>query len=554
MSDFEVFFVRNFREPFWSKSERAIFIRAADDNWNDFGYQSLFDYAIFNGGGLIWRRFRLGFAGGNESPYELVEKNFQSKNKDVLRDSELPEFFSMQLGKDEYRQLQVDYDEKMVKSVLLRLRDVIALHVYDSSSPLLRKAIRTDIFALSLIRTDAAFDAYRNPLSVIYGKKSEDVESAPTNLKIPGFRIGGWQNEANFEFKFSQDGLIPKRIGVIIGPNGSGKSMTLKKLCDSYLNQSLNRSMPKIAKLVAVCIPGDTELTFPAPVENDLVYVRISSPGAKTSQLQNLSLGDALYSLCRALRSGDEKEYIRWTIFQRAVAQILPFSSLAFLPKSAVSSNITISEDHVLTFEQLISSSEYSRKSGWQKIDDDLVLGSRQEGGYFPLSSGQASFVRLAVQLALHITDGTLVLIDEPETHLHPKFISQFMAMLDSVLGATKSIAIIATHSPYVVREVVNDQVRIVYVKSTKNVEIARPRLRTFGADIGAISESVFGDDLATEFADKIVDSILENVEKYRNWEEDLYKDLSVEAVLYIRRRLEERGVKSQPVSGGYFE
>lgn len=548
MSDFEVFFVRNLQEPFWDESVRAILVRAADDNWNDFGYQSLFDYAILNGAKPIWRRFRLGFADVNESPYELVEKIFQSKNSDFLPASELPEFFSMQLGKDEYQQLRMSYGVEMTKLFLLNLQDVAALHVYAPSNPLLRKAISTDIFALSLIRTDAAFDAYRNALSVILGQKPEDVVSAPTNLKLPEFRIGEWRNNANFEFNFSQDSLIPKRVAVIIGPNGSGKSMTLRNLCASYLDSSLRQRLPTIAKLVAVCIPGDTALTFPAPAENSLFYVRISSLGAETSQFQNISLSRAVYILSRDQWSNNEKERIRWTIFQRAVAQILPFSSLAFLPKSDVSYGRPDIEDRALTFKQLMSSSEYSRKSGWGRTDDDLVLCSRQGNDYSPLSSGQASFVRLAAQLALNITDGTLVLIDEPETHLHPKFVSQFMAMLDSILGATKSIAIIATHSPYVVREVVNDQVRIVYVKSTKKVEIVRPRLRTFGADIGAISESVFGDDLATESADKIVDSILENVEKYRNWEKELYTDLSVETVLYIRRRLRERGVKSQHV------
>src|SRR5450830_1117087 len=279
MNDFEVLFVRNLQEPFWDESIRAILVRAADDNWNDFGYQSLFDYAILNGVKPIWQRFRLGFADVNESPYELVEKIFQSKKTDFLSVSELPVFFSMQLGKDEYQQMLASYGVEMTKSFLLSLNDVVAMHVYAPSNPLLRKAISTDIFSLSLIRTNAAFDAYKNALPVILGQKQENIVAAPTKLKIPEFRIGAWQNNANFEFDFSQDGLISKRIAVIIGPNGSGKSMTLRNLCAGYLNKFSKKSLPTITRLVAVCIPGDTALTFPPPSENNLFYVRISSLG-----------------------------------------------------------------------------------------------------------------------------------------------------------------------------------------------------------------------------------------------------------------------------------
>lgn len=56
------------------------------------------------------------------------------------------------------------------------------------------------------------------------------------------------------------------------------------------------------------------------------------------------------------------------------------------------------------------------------------VLGKRS----FPLSSGEQSFLRFAALASLHIENGSLVLFDESETHLHPEFISQLVAVLDS--------------------------------------------------------------------------------------------------------------------------
>jgi ABC-type Mn2+/Zn2+ transport system ATPase subunit len=301
-----------------------------------------------------------------------------------------------------------------------------------------------------------------------------------------------------------------------------------------------------VEKLVAFATPGSADTTFPLTVENEVFYVRISDFGAELSQNYSVSLSRAIYTLARTQWSENEQERLRWVIFQRAVTEMLPFASLAFVPGDEIKFQENSVVSRVVTFKQLMSQSELQQKSTWGRAGPELVLAIQHGFSYLPLSSGQASFVRMAAQLALNVTEGSLVLIDEPETHLHPKFVSQFMAMLDSILGATKSVAVIATHSPFVVREVSKDQVHVLHVNSEKTIEVFRPRLKTFGADVGTISASVFGDDLGTDAADKIVESILADPERYTNWEKNLFTELSVETVLYIRRRLREHGGKHE--------
>ncbi|MHC5791870.1 AAA family ATPase, partial [Streptococcus pyogenes] len=77
----------------------------------------------------------------------------------------------------------------------------------------------------------------------------------------------------------------------------------------------------------------------------------------------------------------------------------------------------------------------------------------------YPLSSGQLSFFKFALLACLHIENGSFVLLDEPETHLHPSMISDFITLLDNILERTGSYALIATHSTYFVREVAREQV-----------------------------------------------------------------------------------------------
>ncbi len=109
------------------------------------------------------------------------------------------------------------------------------------------------------------------------------------------------------------------------------------------------------------------------------------------------------------------------------------------------------------------------------------------------LSSGETAMLRFAAQAAANIETGCALLFDEPETHLHPKFISDFMDVLTALVTATKSIAIIATHSAYVVREVPRQRVKVFSLEE-RNVTIQTPRLQTFGASIDSISQFVFGD------------------------------------------------------------
>ena len=48
----------------------------------------------------------------------------------------------------------------------------------------------------------------------------------------------------------------------------------------------------------------------------------------------------------------------------------------------------------------------------------------------------------------------TLVLLDEPEAHLHPPLLSAFTRALSDLLIYRNGVAIIATHSPVVLQEV----------------------------------------------------------------------------------------------------
>ena len=81
------------------------------------------------------------------------------------------------------------------------------------------------------------------------------------------------------------------------------------------------------------------------------------------------------------------------------------------------------------------------------------------------------------------LVEQTLVLIDEPETHLHPPLLSAYMRGLSEILIAENGVAILATHSPVVLQEVPKSCVTIIR-KYGQAVKIEKPRIETFGENI----------------------------------------------------------------------
>lgn len=67
-------------------------------------------------------------------------------------------------------------------------------------------------------------------------------------------------------------------------------------------------------------------------------------------------------------------------------------------------------------------------------------------------SSGEQCLLVLILGIAGHITDGALILIDEPEISLHPRWQEEFMILLTtSFAGYRDCQFVVATHSPQVI-------------------------------------------------------------------------------------------------------
>jgi predicted ATP-binding protein involved in virulence len=113
------------------------------------------------------------------------------------------------------------------------------------------------------------------------------------------------------------------------------------------------------------------------------------------------------------------------------------------------------------------------------------------------------------------------------------------MRVLHRLLTNTKSVALLATHSPFVVREVQNSQVHV--LRSTENggSSVSKPLLQTLGANVATVSSEVFGDDTPAHLYQELVSKAETDGLTFQQALERYADELSTEALMLLRSRME---------------
>ena len=108
------------------------------------------------------------------------------------------------------------------------------------------------------------------------------------------------------------------------------------------------------------------------------------------------------------------------------------------------------------------------------------------------MSSGHSIVLLTITKLVDMVEEKTLVLLDEPESHLHPPLLSAFTRALSDLLHARNGVAIVATHSPVVLQEVPRSCVwKMTRIRAEGRSD--RPERETFGENVGILTREIFG-------------------------------------------------------------
>lgn len=522
--------------------ENTILIVPKTDGWNDFGHHSRINY-FFRIGDASPPISASGFIGFIKTGNERNGKDLLQQLVGARNDSPVPttlehRFFTMLPDMEAYRHLIQQLGSDDATTALNAVNDLVALNEFDTSSDILDLATKTEVFSLSFMRSSDAFFAYKNAGSLLRGLINEKTGILSPTIAIR-FQLPGRENEHKLKFAFDHDAELPKRIAVIIGKNGVGKSQTLGRIAraaldgDDVLTDGTVGGRPLINRLLAFAPTNEAESVFPTDRRKRprIWYQRYSMNRSRRSR-RNDYVSDLIVQVARSSQLIANRS--RWDIFKEALKAITNDSQLNLITAE--------SPPNFVALKNLPKGSEQKVLERFSSIDAKKEPARVVAGEAYPLSSGEISFIKFAAQVSLHIENGSLLLLDEPETHFHPNFISRFVSLLDSLLASTGSVAIIATHSAYFVREVFREQVTVLSVDDENTVQAQRPTLRTFGADVGAISYFVFGEDEPSRLAAEVEARVLGNNSSWPSVYEKYKDELSLEILNSIRAAMEAKG------------
>ena len=404
------------------------------DNWNDFGFYTSFNlYSWINGNIKYIGVVKIGQFGVDKGRIN-IPKIFSKLSED---------YFS--LGQSvEYYKYFAEIDDG--RAYLTALKD-FTLEV----DPERREKIQCEnIFIKSLRRWDdnkaQTIEEYKNAL--VLDSEIEDYSF-----------IYNYNEMVSLKFNVEKDSFPPTNLHVLTGRNGVGKSKMLVTMVRAILNNFVgakiidNYGFECFSKIIHINL---SPFSF-KPIKNN-----------STIQYHCLSLNEP----------SNNKSINRFKEYMMLIGKADKFKLWSEFIEA-------LNTDPILNAlnlnERIIERDIFSYKT-------NRVLSNL----FSELSDGHKSLLLIVSCLIAHVSERTIVFIDEPESHLHPPLVATLIRAIINILKQQNGVGIIVTHSPVVLQEIPKD---CIWILNRQNdcVSARRPSLETFAENINHIMTEQFG-------------------------------------------------------------
>ena len=446
------------------------------DSWDDYGYKTTFDARVYLS---VTEAIDLGVVKILEFSQEGGRTKLPAQPFNELGD----EYCSLGHGLDYYeavhrlgRELRTSYlravgDVAWSEERLARFEDLEGFKV-----SLLRFS-----GAERLIEDAAKFLRQENRRRL--RKRTSVVFTFKTSIGRDGPSLVG-------KFSFAREKRLPNRVNALIGYNGTGKTRLLSNLAIVASEYGYDSKRQRL------------EHTFGRFVGAKPPFARVVV--VSYSAFDNFIIPDA-----------EEAERVGY-IYCGLRVKIHPIDKEPEEPIYGLKDPEAIDKDFVGALQRIHELKRVERlQNAIRPLLDDgsfikiglagLFTGYSQDWFlrfFRSLSSGHKIVVKILIELVAYL-DGekpTLVLIDEPETHLHPPLVAAFLRAVRVLLDDLNGFAIVATHSPVVLQELPSRYVHVLR-RGDKKAAMSEPEIETFGESIGNITQEVFNlDDGSTDW------------------------------------------------------
>lgn len=465
------------------------------DHWNDYSFVTMFHLSLHDDDGMLHDigEVKIGFIGQTTeiSTYTKLEASFTNLGK---------EFFSLGQGVDFYKKI-AGLPGGIRKPLLSSLRDIVV-------NPAIIESIKDEeVFGTSLLRNVS--------LSVVKGQYARLIEGL---AELTDFKFKFVRHEApkfgsiGLDFEVKVDSNPRSNIHAIIGRNGVGKTTILNGMISSITDREESN-----AKFI------DTESWQEAEIASDyfssLVSVSFSAfdPFSPPNEQPDPAKGTCYFYI--GLKDSNNSDLHRTIIdlqYDCIKGLINCFQDLN-KTKRWLDAIEKLGSDENFFSMRLEELNSIYREMRHRYNEDEQSDSTSFVDGYRDavtptlsrMSSGHAIVLLTITRLVATVEEKTLVLLDEPESHLHPPLLSAFIRALSDLLRDRNGLSIIATHSPVVLQEIPKSCVWKIYRKGV-NVTASRPNIETFAENVGVLTSEVFNLEVERSgFHDILANSVL---------------------------------------------
>ena len=285
----------------------------------------------------------------------------------------------------------------------------------------------------------------------------------------------------------------PTNVHVVIGRNGVGKTRCLDLLARAFLGLPSRdgRTSGELGPLGLASTSGGKGHGFAGLVT--VSFSPFDEYGPLVSSSGRLEVRYSYVGLIRETAEQTEGAGSAPDDLPTLTIKGRPELAKDFL-KSIAACRVGPRRNRLLRAVEMLEADPLFEEAGARAILDDGQPGWEERIGLWfrRLSSGHSVVLLTVTRLVELVEEKSLVLIDEPEGHLHPPLLSAFVRALSDLLINRNGVAIIATHSPVVLQEV-SRSCAWVLNRSSWASRADRPELETFGENVGVLTREVFG-------------------------------------------------------------
>lgn len=455
------------------------------DRWNDFSFVTMFQVTLFDPNGRQHElgSVKIGFKGQTESTstHSTLEPPFPA-----LSDG----YFSVGVDVEYYIILTRDVPERTRVAFLTGLRDIAY------SPEALASAEGETVFDVSLMRStdiNTVTGQYRRVLA----------GDAPLTDYAFRFTLDSAERRAGYQLDFEVSSVSKPQTNIhaIIGRNGVGKTTLL-----NAMTQAITESEKSSGRFERV------EWFEYKPLGKGyfggVISVSFSAfdPFNPPQEQPDPSKGTCYFYIGLKDYADEGGTLLK---SQTELADEL-VESLSF----CLSEKPRASRWHeaILNLE---SDDNFAEMNLLQLKDlQGRILEERVRKLFRMMSSGHAIVLLTITKLVARVNEKTLVLFDEPESHLHPPLLSALIRSLSRLLTSRNAIAVLATHSPVVLQEIPKSCVwKINRVGLAANA--SRPEIETFGENVGVLTRETFGLEVSKSGFNRLLHEEAERADSY---------------------------------------